>query len=368
MDVKLNFYDDFKCTADKCPMTCCMQWKIGVDDKTYATWKKTDYLYKKLSDYTMKKDGARVVKLNDNGECPFLDENKLCKLVVEHGEGILSHTCDIFPRQVHEFETHKEYTLVSCCPEVVNFLNDKEIKVRFNDCEMPMNREFALRKLALDIVANEEYGVEESILTIYYILLEMYNQDLDEFTDFALIDEIYDTISAMDCNEEEMLCEDFELWLDMVENYRKEKLYETHIEPVSLKVEEMLENGDFEEVKTTFNLWKKQWKKYEYLLRNYLLLEIYSNMLIPGGDLLSMVIKLQWIAMEYSLIRTYAFVKYLETNNLEYNELRDIIVVVSRMTGYDEEDIYEYMERSFNELVWEWGYMLLLLGNNRRNA
>ena len=33
-------------------------------------------------------------------------------------------------------------------------------------------------------------------------------------------------------------------------------------------------------------------------------------------------------------------------------KIGDYIVIICRMTGYDEEDIYEYLENSFEELVW----------------
>ena len=32
------------------------------------------------------------------------------------------------------------------------------------------------------------------------------------------------------------------------------------------------------------------------------------------------------------------------------------------MTGYEEADIYEYLENSFEELIWEWGYLALITG------
>ena len=32
------------------------------------------------------------------------------------------------------------------------------------------------------------------------------------------------------------------------------------------------------------------------------------------------------------------------------------------MTGYDKEDIYEYLENSFEELIWDWGYLALIIG------
>jgi len=38
------------------------------------------------------------------------------------------------------------------------------------------------------------------------------------------------------------------------------------------------------------------------------------------------------------------------------------MVVISRMTGYEEDDIREYLENSFEELLWEWGYFALITG------
>ena len=48
-----------------------------------------------------------------------------------------------------------------------------------------------------------------------------------------------------------------------------------------------------------------------------------------------------------------------------YETVRDYLVVITRMTGYDEEDIYEYLENSFESLLWEWGYFALIVGNAR---
>ena len=30
-----DYYEQFQCTASKCPTTCCMQWRIAVDDETF---------------------------------------------------------------------------------------------------------------------------------------------------------------------------------------------------------------------------------------------------------------------------------------------------------------------------------------------
>ena len=37
---KPEYYDEFVCTANKCPFTCCREWKIEVDNETNEKWKK----------------------------------------------------------------------------------------------------------------------------------------------------------------------------------------------------------------------------------------------------------------------------------------------------------------------------------------
>ena len=82
-----------------------------------------------------------------------------------------------------------------------------------------------------------------------------------------------------------------------------------------------------------------------------------------------MLIQMQWITMEYAVIRHSLFLKWLlnpdtSTASLPYETLRDYLVVITRMTGYEENDIYEYLENSFESLIWDWGYFALITGKN----
>ena len=96
--IRPDYYDKFTCIADKCPITCCQEWKIAVDADTNRKWKKifppedVQPQKKNLSAYTTKKDGIRVIELDEEHKCPFLNENKLCKLVTCYGEKVLSET------------------------------------------------------------------------------------------------------------------------------------------------------------------------------------------------------------------------------------------------------------------------------------
>lgn len=38
--IRPDYYDKFTCIADQCSITCCQEWKIGVDADTNRKWKK----------------------------------------------------------------------------------------------------------------------------------------------------------------------------------------------------------------------------------------------------------------------------------------------------------------------------------------
>ena len=116
--IRPDFYNEFHCIADSCTITCCQEWKIAVDPDTNQKWKKVSApadvpeQKKNLSAYTEKKDGLRVIQLDSDHRCPFLSENRLCRLVTAYDDKILSETCTTFPREIHRFPLVKNITLV----------------------------------------------------------------------------------------------------------------------------------------------------------------------------------------------------------------------------------------------------------------
>ena len=82
-----DYYDKFHCIASACPITCCKEWKIAVDDETNRHWKmlappdSVDEHRNNLSAYTCIKDGSRVIRLDDEHNCPFLSDERLCRQI-----------------------------------------------------------------------------------------------------------------------------------------------------------------------------------------------------------------------------------------------------------------------------------------------
>ena len=142
---------------------------------------------------------------------------------------------------------------------------------------------------------------------------------------------------------------------------------------------------------------------YAPLLRNYLVAEAFATLLIPGCTLRDMVLQLEWMIMEYVLIvhamvlenlcekdaedapgasngeedagdampssgsqgavdgRTQAAKADTVDAPLAYPKARELLILIARMTGYDGDEIEEYLSDSFENPVWPWGYADYLL-------
>lgn len=127
--IKPDFYDDFKCIADKCSDSCCIGWEIDVDDFTLQKYKNLQSpLGDEIRSQIVKaEDGSYCFKLSENERCPFLDKNNLCKLIIETGDcQLLCDICREHPRFYEWFVGVTECGLGLCCEEVCRILLENE--------------------------------------------------------------------------------------------------------------------------------------------------------------------------------------------------------------------------------------------------
>ena len=96
------------------------------------------------------------------------------------------------------------------------------------------------------------------------------------------------------------------------------------------------------------------------MFRNYMAAELYSGLLAEGSTLEDMILSYQWILLEYVLLRHGAFLHCTAEEN-QKESLRDSMVLLSRLMGYDGESVQEYLKDHFQTPQWEWGYGALIL-------
>ena len=338
MDRKTSLYDEFRCTASECPITCCGQWKIDIDDDTYARWNTLGITGCETYD-----EGRRIIKLNEKRQCPNLTKEGLCSLVIKYGDEILSETCTVFPRQINDFGGVKEYSLVNCCPAVIDMLSDS----KFEHEKSSEGGLFAIRDMVVDIVNSGKYSLSRSLFMSFCMLsdmLERKDTDASFFNEYYF-DELNTAIDNLKSGIDGCMTERNELFLDVCENYRKQGIYDEFLKDRCSNAEE----GSFspEDEKNDF----------DGLLRKCISSELYANLYLPEYDISDTIIAFEWIVMEYVCIRQ----AFLLGDEHDYKEMRRTIVIISRMMGYDNGDIMEYMENSFEDVIWPAGYMALLL-------
>ena len=112
-----KYYKDFKCIADKCEHSCCIGWEIDIDADTLEKYKKLSGGYGKAVKESISAKGTPHFKLSTGDRCPHLDENGLCRIILNLGEDYLCDICREHPR-FYNFTDVAEVGLGMSCIEV----------------------------------------------------------------------------------------------------------------------------------------------------------------------------------------------------------------------------------------------------------
>lgn len=396
--IEPDFYGDFHCIGGQCSFTCCKEWKISVDHETKKRWRKMDVPETvlengrvpkhaclstsdkaQLSQFVVKKDGGEIIELLPNMRCPFLEDSELCRLVLDYGEECLSETCHVFPRETHEFTDRTERTLVSCCPEIVDRLHalqelhftnlpyqDRAFLLKGND------KLFQIRNIMMYWLKDASVSNEVNLKRCLFMLLDLLEKktkgktlDPAECLKEEDVAKLTEMILAMPKDAQASIEEQNALFLDITENYRKEGRYQGLLNPLYAMAEQLsheFEEADAVRLDIISALHAEVVAAYAPLLRNYLVAEAFATLLIPGCTLRDMVLQLEWMIMEYVLI-VHAMVlqRLCEDVPLAYPKARELLILIARMTGYDGDEIEEYLSDSFENPIWPWGYADYLL-------
>lgn len=115
-EVFLSCFHSFQCIAEACPDTCCAGWEVDLDEDAAARYQALPgALGEEIRSAICREDGYTFFRLK-NGQCPFLNKEKLCRLILELGEDVLSVTCREHPRFWEEYGMRRETCLSISCP------------------------------------------------------------------------------------------------------------------------------------------------------------------------------------------------------------------------------------------------------------
>ena len=123
-----TYSEAFGCIGSACEDNCCGGWSVPIDQATYEKYRSHPALKQVVSELVVLNtaspsitDYARM-PLTTNGECGFLEEDRLCGIQKHLGAEMLSITCATYPRAVQTIAGEQEAALNLSCPEAARIV------------------------------------------------------------------------------------------------------------------------------------------------------------------------------------------------------------------------------------------------------
>lgn len=385
-----QYMRQFSCIGSACEDSCCVGWRVSIDEKTYKKYNRVNdaelspLLEKKVTRNRSNPTESNYakIKLNEDGSCVFLNEEKLCKVQLKLGEDYLSSVCASYPRVYNEVNEVWEKSATVSCPEIARLalLNPDGIefdeieewvdersylskKLATNDKKLAAKAQkyfWELRIFTIQLLQNREYSLSDRL-----IVLGMFYQKVEEYISKKQVEQIPQLMASyMNILEEGSLREDLKnvpvqsiVQMELVKEMTEVRFFQGVTNQRYLECLSEMLNGlnyitgtPFEEVVKQYpEVFEKYYQPHmdqlEYIMENYLVNYVYKNMFPFSGfptvfdDYVMLVvhysmIKLHLIGMagfhkglndELIIKLIQSFAKTVEHNNLFLKSLFDLL-------------------------------------------
>lgn len=330
-------------------MSCCRGWTISIDKKTHGKYiSSTQTEISRLAKENLiplhkGKNNYSSVKLNEEGNCPFIDEDKLCLIHRELGESALSHTCSTYPRGSTRYEEETRHIMTLSCPEVVRL-------VLFDPDAMLLQEEESLRAVyktnligrrqsmaevdrvihlfAWNIIRSPSRNVEENLMALAQFILCLQHVDFDLHNNLNQVEDYYEMLIA-DLRNGHPLLKTTNIGRSNAMKYLALSVMGSTVARFSARDETILSGHraianylDFThhhdplELDKKFDALTQQWHSLcedsclsePHVLRNYLLYKLYSSY-FPGNSRATILRQFYRIVLDFFYLKIFLSVK-----------------------------------------------------------
>lgn len=123
---KPDYYDQFRCIAGNCKDNCCIGWEIDIDADKLKEYKRIKGPIGQRLKHDIDWDNGCFLLQGEEERCPFLNEENLCELILELGEGSLCEICREHPRFYDWIDDLTEAGLGLCCEAAARLILQRE--------------------------------------------------------------------------------------------------------------------------------------------------------------------------------------------------------------------------------------------------
>ncbi|WP_346884257.1 flagellin lysine-N-methylase [Clostridium sp. UBA4395] len=355
-----KYLNKFKCIADKCEDTCCAGWEIVIDEETYDYYENLSGGFGERLRSEMVNDGEDNIFVLKNGNCAFLNENKLCDIYNELGEDSLCYTCKKYPRYMEEFGNLREIGISLSCPEAARIILSDSNKVEF---ELSENDEFITsyndidamlfidlmqcRSIIFNILQNRSIDLNIRAAIILDFAKEVQDKiDEDDLTSLKTIKERYMDKNFINKTSDDLnkTIRDKEQWYTDIEEYFYVFKGLKHInnnDPLGLDkvlsfIKSSVENKDIylDKYKEFNNFYKDNMYKFENILVYFVFRYFMKAVFDYDVDA-----KVKTAVVSYLVIKQLCIARWVESGELSDEDIVDISHTYSKDVEHLEENI-----------------------------
>lgn len=158
-----QYMREFSCIGSACEDSCCIGWRVDIDEDTYKKYKKSrDLELKPLFEKNVTRQRSKSsamsyakIRMENEGRCSFLSEENLCKVQLNIGAEFLSNTCTVYPRSINSINGVVEKSATMSCPEAARLALLNPSGIEFDQIEeLADTRGFITKQL---ITNNSKY-------------------------------------------------------------------------------------------------------------------------------------------------------------------------------------------------------------------
>ena len=379
-----EYFKDFKCIASECEDTCCAGWGIVIDDETYDKYQKVDGAFgDRLKSEIVNDAGENIFVLKGN-DCPFLNENKLCDINNELGEGGLCYTCRQYPRYLEEFGSLREMGISLSCPEAARIIlrdskkatfelseNNEEV-TGYNDINARLYIELMqCRKIVFDILQDRSIELNSRAAIVISFVKEIQDKiDENEIGDIKDIREKYNNESFI----KELLCS-----LEQYKNKKNDKYNNMHEyfnvfknlkhinpnDPLGLDdaIRYFWQSEDDKEIYLSKNdSFNKYYEESMYKFEHILVYFIFRYFMKAVFDY-DVSAKVKMAIVSYLMIKELSVVRFTEDGDFTEEDIVDIAHTYSKDIEHLEENIESLAEIFETNEVFSVEKMIITLIN-----
>lgn len=407
--IQPTYIRNFKCIGSSCEDSCCIGWGVALDKVIFRKYKNsTNENLKELFKKSVTRnrtnnasnEGYAKVRLNNKGECPFLNNEKLCNIQSELGEKNLSNVCKTYPRIYNIIDGQLEKAAVTSCPEVARLalLNENGIEFEEVDEDLakinmiatvlstkdinlrnkPEKYTWDIRTFSIQIIKSRDYELWERL-----IILGLFSKSIFEASENNEVDNIPQiiekyTVMIINGTFKDMLKDvpsQSTIQVQVLKELAEEKilrgvLNKRYLECFSEFLQGIRYNGEMSlnELGENYNkayqdYYSKFMLKYDYILENFLVNQIFVRLFpfINGNNIYDSYVLL---TIEFSLIKMHLIGMagyYKEAFDMD--KVIKLIQSFNKVVDHSDEYLRHIMKLMKDNNYTTMAYMAILLKN-----